>query len=154
MTRRFPLSAFSPLVSGALALCLWLVGGSAFGQDAAATDLSRFEVQGHERLAWDQQASSAGELAGFGFVAYVNGRLQELPSVECAAEVPFSASMILVFAWASWFCNRAISSNAERNSDSTCALFSAIGIIALGWLAFFGWCERAYRRPNPVDPPT
>jgi glucose/arabinose dehydrogenase len=43
------------------------------------------EVRGGERLAWDQQASSAGELSRLGFLAYVNGRVQWLYSVSCAS---------------------------------------------------------------------
>ncbi|MCK7526953.1 MAG: hypothetical protein MZV64_59795 [Ignavibacteriales bacterium] len=43
-------------------------------------------------------------------------------SVECAVDEPFSTSMMRMFAWASWFWRRAISSRVERNSDSTCVL--------------------------------
>ena len=48
-------------------------------------DPTAIDVQGNERLAWDQRASSRDELGGVGFNAYVNGRVQTLSSVSCAS---------------------------------------------------------------------
>lgn len=52
---------------------------------SAAMDQDAIAVQGDERLVWDQRASSPDELAGFGFHAFVNSRMQTLSSVACAA---------------------------------------------------------------------
>lgn len=47
-------------------------------------EATAIDVRGTERMAWDQRASSADELSGLGFLAYVNGRVQWLYSVSCA----------------------------------------------------------------------
>ena len=49
----------------------------------AASDSDFIQVQGNERLEWDQRASSPHELTELDFVAYVNGRPQALASVTC-----------------------------------------------------------------------
>jgi glucose/arabinose dehydrogenase len=46
---------------------------------------SGIPISGHERLAWEQPASSADELARLGFRAYVDGVPVELTGVSCAA---------------------------------------------------------------------
>jgi glucose/arabinose dehydrogenase len=51
----------------------------------ANAEASAIDVQGQERLAWDQRAASASELSALGFLAYVNGRVQWLYSVSCAS---------------------------------------------------------------------
>jgi glucose/arabinose dehydrogenase len=52
---------------------------------SAPMDAEAIDVQGHERLAWDQRAASPDELAGLGFVAYVNSQSQSLHSVSCSS---------------------------------------------------------------------
>jgi glucose/arabinose dehydrogenase len=49
-----------------------------------ASDSEAIPVQGHERLAWDQRASSPSELATLGFVGYVNGTPRPLAAVSCS----------------------------------------------------------------------
>jgi glucose/arabinose dehydrogenase len=67
---------------------VWAGQARATGQPAtrpAALDSEGLEVQGHERLVWDQRASSQDELARLGFVAYVNGMARPLAAIACVA---------------------------------------------------------------------
>ena len=63
-----------------------IVGCAVAAWIAFGAGLSAAEAQGDERLVWDQPASSAGELAGLAYVAYVDGRRQRLSSVSCGSE--------------------------------------------------------------------
>lgn len=42
-------------------------------------------ITGNERLGWTQAAGSAGEISGFGYVAYVDGNRTVLTSVNCTS---------------------------------------------------------------------
>ena len=49
-----------------------------------ATPTPGERITGSERLAWDQQASDAAELASFHYAIYVDGVRSELPDAACA----------------------------------------------------------------------
>jgi glucose/arabinose dehydrogenase len=65
---------------------VWAGQATSAGQSAprsAALDSDATQVQGDERLAWDQRASSRDELARLGFVAHVNGTARPLAAIAC-----------------------------------------------------------------------
>jgi len=73
-------------------LAILAYGGDAPPQTSASTPQGEERITGNERLGWDQQAPTAGELAGYRYAIYVDGVRSGLTEVSCAFAAGTQAS--------------------------------------------------------------